>query len=345
MVRPPHINPAPIFGRSLCVKEILDEEDPDHSGKPWYMRPGWLDTASRLNTAHEKDTERQKLFKERVEKLRAKSHEASAGRAAKREEGGRHSSAFEQNILDRWGKEREAAKATNKALAEERDAARARVNARYQSRIQNVSGGWDQVQKWTEEARLKEKARDKYMRDLVSNRIVPGYGWITRCDKEEPCGDRHYRPVCTSSFIGDCLPCPECPEGAFSFGCSGSSNGTCIICTDDACNPGFYLDSCGGFNQGTCKKCMGGEEPCKEGEYIEGCSGKSPGVCTACPDCDGDRYRVGCRDTLHGECAQCTQVRPSYTPHNTLRCNAPVGSPRVTISSKRVPDHLFFPPG
>ena len=300
--------PAALLYRHLCTPKQEEEDESGHPLKPWYMHRGWLNTASRIKTAHEADTERQKLFKKHVEELRAQSLEDKAGRLAQREDKARNSSAFEQSILDRWDKERQASEATNDALTARRDAARARINARYQARIQNVSGGWGQVQKWTEEARKKEAARDKYMKDLTSNRLVPGYHWNTRCEDQEPCKEREYRPVCTSQFVGGCLPCPACPEEAFSFGCRGSSNGTCIICPDNACNPGEYLDGCGGFNQGTCKKCVGGGEPCAEGEYIKGCSGKSPGECTTCPVCDGDRYRIGCHDTLDGECAQCTQV-------------------------------------
>lgn len=192
----------------MCTPEAVAEEE-ESKIRPWYSHDDWLDTESRLKAGHEIDKERQHMWQEKLIKLREKSIGEKENMTDTREDAAVRSSAFEKSMLRRWSLERNESEATNAAEAKQRDDARARVFAKYQARIANVTTGWDEVQRWTDEAKVKEAKRSRYFHDLIHNRIVPGYSPNTHCDEEPPCGERevnghpHPRaihPLCSVAF-------------------------------------------------------------------------------------------------------------------------------------------------
>lgn len=131
-------------------------------------------------------------------------------------------------------------------------------------------------------------------------------------------------PICT-----DCWSFSNrCEIGQFLQGCSGTSTGTCVWCSQHACEPNHYRVGCGS----TC-----GHDPkttpwrtwdansndffyvwgsAQSSSYSDitpsylmkgessGCT-STEGECVACPGCPTNEERVGCSGTNAGSCSAC----------------------------------------
>jgi hypothetical protein len=104
--------------------------------------------------------------------------------------------------------------------------------------------------------------------------------------------------------------CTLCPSGKYSNITGGVSLDSCITCSTELCQVGYYRSKCGGSDSGKCTACRNGiTRPCLPGFFLVGCQDLSNGTCLLCNGTSSDPEIIN-------DCLSCP--RGKYSPATGL---------------------------
>ena len=159
------------------------------------------------------------------------------------------------------------------------------------------------------------------------------------------CGIGQYLSGCTGTSSGSCVACTDIPGGAYYYTSNGGLSNACGYSACSVCSLGFQLSGCGGTNAGSCQACS---DP-GTGNYLA-----TAGSCaaTACPTTCSSTYGQysSCGGTSVGGCMWCVGAGPysfyiKYGGYGAAVCSAvisPAGNYR-SILYPRAPHAMTLP--
>ena len=151
------------------------------------------------------------------------------------------------------------------------------------------------------------------------------------------CAAGKYRTGSCGHGVGNKFKCKTCAKNCapwqYRKGCSGTSAGSCVSCTNSLpansaysvqgpvnsnkcgwlCKPGYFKSG------NTCGQC--GNANCPSGQYRTGSCSHSAGngfKCINCPrNCPIGQYRYSCGNTSFGACRACRNPKPANSKYST----------------------------